>query len=324
MKVRSPGAPPIEAARRLFGKSSGPFGFGTGYLHHAADRATSVRLLKEAYEQGVRWFDTARLYGEGRCEGMIAEALGPVRHEIILVTKVGILPPPRDLATRIRGKAAATLGRLPPLRSLIPPPVQEPEFGVFDPARMQQSLETSLRELRTDHVDLLLLHECTPDDVRRADVVGFLGQVIAQGKARAWGVAPRAADMLAIAAQNLPYGDAAQFEASLRGDFPPAGTAPPSLVITHSSLGQRFQDTARRLREDPALQARWASALEMDMSDSGAVAQVFLAHAAMQNPGGIVLFSTTRPERLKSNLQAEALLPPPGQEEALSSLITLS
>jgi aryl-alcohol dehydrogenase-like predicted oxidoreductase len=312
----SPG--PVRAVEQLLSRRSGPLGFGTGLLHHVNDPAAAVRLLREAHEQGITYFDTARLYGEGRCEGFLGAAFAHMRGEVILATKVGILPPARDLAIRVKAKAAATLRRLPPLRAIVPPPpVQLPEFGVFDPARMQASLETSLRELRTDHVDLLLLHECALEDVRRAEVLEFAAQTVRQGKARAWGIAPAPDATIAIAASGAPYGDVAQYDAALR----PAFTQPPKLTITHSCLGARFQETLARLGEDEQLRDRWSAALGKDATPTPHVAQAFLAHAIGQNPGGLVLFSTTRPERLRANLDAVTLIRSADQAAAIAALI---
>ncbi|KCZ95837.1 aldo/keto reductase family oxidoreductase [Hyphomonas hirschiana VP5] len=313
---------PSDAVTRLLSKSSGPLGFGTGLLHSVKDKASAVRVLRQAQDEGVTYFDTARLYGEGRCEGMLGEAFSHMRDEVILATKVGILPSARDLATRVKAKAAATLRRLPMLRPLIPePPVQYPQFGVFDPARMQESFETSLKQLRTDHVDLLLLHECTLEDVQRTEVLEFLDQMVRQGKARAYGVAPRAEDMLSIAASCAPYGDVAQFDAALRSAFPPAGADTPPLIATHSCLGQRFRDRVVQLKTDDQLRDSWSSALGREAGDPATIAQAFLAHAIQQNPGGIVLFSTTQPDRLRTNLDAQALLNSPETSAALAQLM---
>lgn len=306
------------AAQRLFSHRSGSLGFGTGQLHHVEDPAAAVRLLRQAHEQGITYFDTARLYGDGRCEGLLGEAFSHIRAEVILATKVGILPATRDFATRAKAKLSAVLRRLPPLRAIVPPPkVQMPEFGVFDPARMQASLETSLRELRTDHVDLLLLHECALEDVRRAEVLEFARTAVSQGKARAWGVAPSPDAMMAIAASAVPFGDVAQFDAALQ----PAFTSPPKLTITHSCLGARFQETLSRLSEDTAFRDRWSAALGNEAVSSSHIAQAFLAHAIWQNPDGIVLFSTTRPERLRANLEASTLITSPQQAADIARLI---
>lgn len=313
---------PVDAVTRLVSKSSGRLGFGTGLLHHVNDSKSAVSLLRQANDLGVTYFDTARLYGDGRCEGLIGEAFSHMREDVIIATKVGILPTPRDLRTRVQGKAATLLRRLPPLRRVVPEPApQRPEFGVFDRDRMQRSFETSLQQLRTDHVDLLLLHECTLEDVRRPEVTDFLDQMVREGKARAYGVAPTPEAMRAIAGSGAPYGAVAQFDGGLREGISFAGVSPPALMVTHSCLGDSFRSMLKRLQEDGALKQRWSSALGVDTGDPALVAQAFLAHALHQNSGGIVLFSTTQPDRLRANLEAPAWLSAPDKIAALSQLL---
>jgi D-threo-aldose 1-dehydrogenase len=307
---------------RLFGKRSGPLGFGTGLLHHAGSPSNAVRLLREAHNQGITYFDTARLYAEGEAEKLLGEAFSHIRNDIIITTKVGILPIRRDLATRASGKAAAVLRRISPLKSVVPEPAaQHPEFGVFDPMRMQQSLETSLKLLRTDHVDALLLHECTLEDVRKDEVQAFLEQAVQSGKARRFGVAPAAQEMLAIAASGERFGDIAQFDGAIRAQFSPSGAGKPPLVITHSCLGHDFKNMVNRLGSDAGLRARWLQAAGVDAGDTEQVAKAFLAQALAQNRDGLVLFSTTRPERLKANLAAESWLKAPDRCAAAEKVI---
>ncbi len=309
-------------AARLFGKSSGPLGFGTGLLHHAGGRSNGVRLLREAHDQGISYFDTARLYADGEAEGLLGEAFSHIRNEVIITTKVGILPVRRDLVTRAAAKASKALRRISPLRALVPEPeVQHPEFGVFDRKRMLQSLETSLRLLRTDHVDALLLHECTLDNLRSDEVRAFLEQAVQEGKARMYGVAPTAQEMFKIAASKLSYGDVAQFDAAMRTGFPPEGAAKPALVVTHSCLGQPFRNMVNRFGKDVGLQERWSEAAGIDASDAAQVAQAFLASALVQNPDGVVLFSTTRPDRIGANLAAVGWLTAPDRCAAAGILI---
>ncbi len=308
-------------AARLFGKRTGPLGFGTGLLHQVGDASTCVRLLREAHEQGVAYFDTARLYAEGESERLLGEAFRGLRSEVILATKVGILPVKRDLATRAKGKAASALRKFAPLKAVVPDLVQHPEFGVFDRKRMQESLETSLRLLRTDYVDLLLLHECTLDNVRSDDVQTFLSAVVRDGKARMVGVAPTAPEMLSIASSGVAYGDVAQFDSRIRHFFPPSGAAIPALVVTHSCLGEPYKGVVNRLKTDDALRARWSGELGIDARDNSQVAQAFLAQALAQNPEGMVLFSTTRPERLRQNLVAESWLSTPDRCDVAARLI---
>ncbi|MFN7054673.1 aldo/keto reductase [Hyphomonas sp.] len=309
------------SAVRMFA-AGGPLGFGTGFLHHAGDRAVCVRLLREAFDAGVTYYDTARLYGEGACETMLAEAFAGKRSEVFLATKVGILPPQWTLGARISAKAAHIMRKAPPLRAVVAEPEdRHPVFGVFDRPRMQASFEASLKALKTDHVDLLLLHECTLEDVQRDEVQHFLGQMVRDGKAKAWGVAPTPEAMLGIAHSGVAYGEVAQFDGAIRSGFPPEGAPSPALIITHSCLGEGFREMAARLQQDEVLKARWSAALGLDAGDPGVVAQAFLARAMQQNPGGIVLFSTTRDDRLRRNLEAASWLDMPDRMAALPGIL---
>ncbi|MCA8900541.1 MAG: aldo/keto reductase [Hyphomonas sp.] len=311
---------PVSAIQRLVSKPAGPLGFGTGFLHHVGDRGEAVRLLRQAFDAGITYFDTARLYGEGICEGLLGEAFAGQRDRIVIATKVGILPPGRDLAKRAVGKAASLARKIGPLRAVVPEPaIRYPMFGVFDVPRMRTSFETSLRELKTDHVDLLLLHECTAADVANSDVTGFLDTLVQEGKVRAWGVAPRDVDMIEIDRSGTAYGDVTQFADAIRGEVP--AQSAPALVVTHSCLGSSFQETLSRLKTDSGLAARWGEAVGMDVSDPAALAKLFLARAMQRNPDGVVLFSTTRADRLGPNLEAVGLLASLDVVSAFSGLL---
>ena len=53
------------------------------------DEAQGIALLRQAYERGVTFFDTADTYGNGKGETMLAQALGDVRDRIVIGTKFG-------------------------------------------------------------------------------------------------------------------------------------------------------------------------------------------------------------------------------------------
>lgn len=106
----------------------------------------AIRIVKRAYELGVRYFDTAPLYGVGRSEARYAEALKALpRNSFVISSKVGRvleLEDPRDPAAREPEK-------LPTLKA------------VFDMSRdgILRALDETLKRLKTDHVEILLLHD---------------------------------------------------------------------------------------------------------------------------------------------------------------------
>ncbi|RYG38209.1 MAG: aldo/keto reductase [Burkholderiales bacterium] len=296
--------PVQSSASDVFGRSCGPLGFGCAWLGRAGGKDGAVRLLHAAHDAGISYFDTARLYGDGVAEGYLADAFANRRDKVVITTKVGILPPPNGLAVRIKEKLAHTARKLPPARKLVAEPkLREPVFGVFDLPRMRASFEASLRELRTDYVDCLLLHECTRANMADPEVVGFVEGLKREGKIRAWGVAPTVAEMLAISNAGTGFGQVAQFANSAFSDALSKIKQPPgALVITHSSLAGGFRDLLERLKSADAA-ARWQAATGFDPSDHARLGRLFLRYALQRNEGGIVLFSTSQPARIAENVQ---------------------
>ncbi len=100
------------------------------------DENASIRMIHEAIDRGVNFFDTADLYGLGRNEELLGKALQEKRSQIILATKVG--------NRWEEGRDGWYWG---PSRSYI-----------------KSQVETSLRRLQTDYIDLYQLHGGTLDD----------------------------------------------------------------------------------------------------------------------------------------------------------------
>ncbi|MEJ1964014.1 MAG: aldo/keto reductase [Gammaproteobacteria bacterium] len=113
------------------------------------------RLLATAFDLGFRYFDTAPSYGGGLAEREIGAFAATRRSQLVLTTKFGIysgrlaaLPPYVTAALRMASRLVRGG------RGAGGPPPRD-----YDPDRARVSLENSLRALRTDHVDVLYLHE---------------------------------------------------------------------------------------------------------------------------------------------------------------------
>ena len=63
------------------------FGYGT-----AVSQDEGIRLIRAAVDFGVTFFDTAEVYGPYTNEEMVGAALAPVRDQVVIATKVGMLP----------------------------------------------------------------------------------------------------------------------------------------------------------------------------------------------------------------------------------------
>lgn len=126
------------------------FSFGTASLHHLTGAATQIEHLLSAAEAGFTHFDTAPLYGFGAAESALGAAFGG-RDDITIATKVGLYPP-----------GGADQGRFSTLtRKAVGKVVRPLSRAMVDLStdRASQSVEASLRRLRRDSLDLLLLHE---------------------------------------------------------------------------------------------------------------------------------------------------------------------
>jgi diketogulonate reductase-like aldo/keto reductase len=111
-------------------------------------RAEEARALRLGVDLGMSLIDTAEMYGDGCAEDLIGEALGDRREQLFLVSKVY----PHNAG----------------------------------PGRIERACEASLRRLRTDRLDLYLLH--WRGSVPLAETVEGMEALVAAGKIRRWGV----------------------------------------------------------------------------------------------------------------------------------------
>jgi aryl-alcohol dehydrogenase-like predicted oxidoreductase len=152
----------------------GAWGLG-GDAYGPIDEDLAKRTLRAAWDAGITFFDTADVYGSGRSERLIGQALRDVRDRIVIATKGGALPH--------RGFAM-------------------PQD--FSPAHLRRALEASLRRLQTDYVDLYQLHSpplaALTEDLRRC-----LDEFQRAGKVRSVGVSARSPADALVAARDLGF-----------------------------------------------------------------------------------------------------------------------
>jgi aryl-alcohol dehydrogenase-like predicted oxidoreductase len=122
--------------------------FGTASLHRVLGRGQRERLLRGAVDCGITHFDTAPLYGFGVAESALASLS---RLDVTITTKVGLYPPSVG-----RAGFAETVGRK--ALGKFYPPASRPRASM-EVALARKSLIASLRRLRRERVDLLLIHE---------------------------------------------------------------------------------------------------------------------------------------------------------------------
>ncbi len=121
------------------------------------DKQAMISLIRTAVERGITFFDTAEIYGPQTNEELVGEALAPLRAQVVIATKFGI--------KYENGQQ-----------------VQDSR-----PERIKQSVEGSLKRLRTDVLDLYYQHRVDPT-VPIEDVAGTVKELIAQGKVKHFGM----------------------------------------------------------------------------------------------------------------------------------------
>ncbi len=156
--------------KRILGKDLevSAVGLGCMGLSHAygpaVEKKEAVRVIRQAYEDGYTFFDTAECYTGTNEDGSISyneeivgEALQPVRDKVMIATKFGVHHSPEGL--------------------------------VMDshPDTIRASIEGSLKKLRTDHVDLYYQHRIDPK-IPAEEVAGVMAELIQEGKITHWGI----------------------------------------------------------------------------------------------------------------------------------------
>lgn len=167
-------------------------GFGTAPILGKHGRRVSRDAILCAVAAGIRHFDTARSYGWGEAEGLLGETIaGTPRDQLILVSKCGYMPVPR---TRLLGLAKAVarnvVRRLPMLGGLARKAAGSAALrpvATYDLPVLETSLRTSLAELRTDYLDVLILHNFNMQTAGVEPVVAWMRNLKSAGTIRDYG-----------------------------------------------------------------------------------------------------------------------------------------
>src|SRR2546423_6596052 len=153
MKKRQLGRSGLEVSAIGFGAMGMSQSYGP-----AGTREEMIGVLGAAVERGVTFFDTAEVYGAGKNEELVGEALAPFRGRVVIATKFGFKDP-------AAGAGAGVDSR---------------------PERIRRVAEESLRRLRVDAIDLFYQHRVDPA-VPIEDVAGAVKDLIGEGKGKDFG-----------------------------------------------------------------------------------------------------------------------------------------
>ncbi|RZJ90625.1 MAG: aldo/keto reductase [Chryseobacterium sp.] len=136
------------------------FGYGP-----ATDETEAVSLIRNAFDLGITFFDTAEAYSQGGNEIVLGKAVQPFRNQVVIATKFGF----QD------GDATKGLDSRP--------------------ERIRQVVENSLKHLQTDYIDLLYQHRVDPN-IPIEEVAGTIQELINEGKIKHWGLSEAGAETI--------------------------------------------------------------------------------------------------------------------------------
>jgi aryl-alcohol dehydrogenase-like predicted oxidoreductase len=266
-----------------------------GWMWGGTDEKESIRTLHAALDQGINLIDTAPVYGQGRSEEIVGEALRQHggREAVIVATKVGL-----DWTT---GKVERNSTR----------------------QRILQELKDSLRRLQTDYIDIYQVH--WPDPLVPIEEVALtLRELCEQGKIRAIGVSNYSPEEMArfeaiapIHTIQPPYN---LFEREIENDVLPYAFSRRITTLTYGALcrgllsgamdaGRQFaKDDLRRTSDPKFQQPHFAEYLDAASKLDAYAREHYgkrVIHLAVrwlldQPDVGIALWGARRPEQLAS------------------------
>jgi aryl-alcohol dehydrogenase-like predicted oxidoreductase len=269
------------------------FGYGP-----ATDRRSALSLIREAFDSGTTFFDTAEAYGPFANEELVGEALSPIRDEVVIATKFGF----KDGISR---------------------------SGVDSrPAHIREVAEASLKRLRTDRIDLFYQHRVDPN-VPMEDVAGAVRDLIREGKVKHFGLSEAGVPSIRRAHAVQPVA-ALQSEYSLWWRAPEAEVLPACEelgigFVPFSPLGRGFltgkidantsfdKDDLRNVFPRFSPEVRTSNLVLVDRISTIATAkgatpaQVALAWLLAQKPWIVPIPGTTKVHRMKENLGAASI-----------------
>lgn len=161
MKKRRLGQNGPEVSSIGFGCMGINFGYG-----NAMDKQEAITLIRQTFDRGENFFDTAEVYGPYTNEEVVGEALRPIRDKVVIATKFGF--------NIVDGQMKGLNSR---------------------PEHIKQVAEASLKRLSIDVIDLFYQHRVDPD-VPIEDVAGAVKDLIQEGKVKYFGLSEPSAKTL--------------------------------------------------------------------------------------------------------------------------------
>ena len=294
MQKRKLGNKGLEVSAIGLGCMGMSFGYGP-----AGDKQEMIAVMRAAVEQGVKFFDTAEVYGPYTNEELVGEALEPFKGQVVIATKFGF---------------NFQDGKMAGLNS--------------HPENIRQVAEVSLKRLRAEVLDLFYQHRVDPN-VPIEDVAGTVKDLIQEGKVKHFGMSEAGAQTIRRAHAVQPI-TALQSEYSLwtrqhEKEIIPTITELGIGLVAYSPLGKGYltgkidentqfaEGDIRNVLPRYTEEARVANKALLDLIQQFAArrnatpAQIALAWVLAQKPWIVPIPGTTKLHRLTENNGAAAI-----------------
>ena len=197
MRYRSLGSTNIKVSELGLGCSS----LGNSVFNYG-EEDEFLRVLDYAFESGINFFDTADTYTFGNSESLIGKAFKRKRDKVIISTKVGFLP--SSLSTYAKSFVpflGSSRKFIKPFKRSIKKISKKKQD--FSSSHILQSIEKSLKRIRSDYIDIYLLHNPPSKILIEGEIFVLLDKLKVEGKIRFYGVSAGSIED-AVLCLNIP------------------------------------------------------------------------------------------------------------------------
>ena len=283
---------------RIFGNTGlkvSVLGFGGSEIGYEGARPKVVeKILGAALDAGINVIDTAECYADS--EELLGRAISHRRNDYHLFTKCGH----------------------------VTQALERPRFHEWDPRLIAKSIDRSLKNLRTDHLDLLQLHSCSEPHLRKGDVIRAIEDAKRAGKTRFIGYSGDSDD--AICAIETGAFDALQISVSIADQESIERVLPPARQRGLGVIAKRPVANAvwlrSRVSSSDYSREYWDRLNKLDfdfLTNASADAFATALRFTLSVPGvHTAIVGTAKPARIAGNAELASSPPlPPAEFDAI-------
>jgi D-threo-aldose 1-dehydrogenase len=302
------------------GRPTSNLGFGCASLLRIADQKERQQLLDLAVDLGITHFDVAHLYGLGAAEAELGCLFRRNPEKLTVGTKFGL----GNIGLTQTLQSHQSLGRkllkqFPALKFLV-----RRVYGAqmvkrdYSSINCSASIDASCRHLNLDCIDLFMVHE--PETSAELDPIlpNLLADLQKKGCIGAYGLSgnPILLDKILQQYPDLS-GGILQWEDSILNQAVSHTDRRNNIIGLFGLVRCGLPALKLAFKHAPQQKHYWSEHLSCDLDKSEYLGAAILAQGLLSNPGGLVLYATTQPRRLKQTLLV--LREPPWETEQLQA-----